>query len=100
MLGKKKQAKRVDFEQQEPEDEVLDESDLYPESDIPPVPKPIPQRQPTKQRVQPQQQVEPSPVWIVHDTPTETQRVIVNTQERKAYDLYSAIVEILNRTEE
>jgi hypothetical protein len=39
------------------------------------------------------------PKWEVGDVVTDTSKVIVNTQTGEHYDLYSAVVEILNRTE-
>ena len=50
---------------------------------------------------EPEQPQKPSKkeTWIVHDVPVESQKVIVNTKTKKVYDLYSAVVEILNRTE-
>ena len=36
-----------------------------------------------------------SDTWVVQEVPTETQRVIVNTETKEAYDLYSAVAKIL-----
>jgi len=38
--------------------------------------------------------------WIVQDVATESQRVIVNTKTKKPHDMYSALVEVLNKMDE
>lgn len=42
---------------------------------------------------------EPKELWSVADVVTDTRQVIVNNKTGEQYDLYSAVVEILNRTE-
>ena len=42
---------------------------------------------------------EPENVWKVDQVPTETMPVI-RSKEGKTYDIYSALAELLNRTEE
>lgn len=39
-------------------------------------------------------------IWVVKEVPVQTERVLYNQQTKKALDLYSAMAEILNRTEE
>jgi len=39
-------------------------------------------------------------IWSVQEIPTQTQPIIYNKETKKTYDLYSAVVEILNRIEE
>lgn len=39
-------------------------------------------------------------VWVIEDIATQTQQVIYNSKTKKAYDLTSAVVEILNRLED
>jgi hypothetical protein len=92
-FGRKKQPKKPEFSPEEYKDEVIDEGDLYePEETLEP---PKPKKKPVAiQEPQPQQR------WVVHDSPTEYQRVIVDTETRKPYDLYSAVVEVLNKLEE
>lgn len=43
--------------------------------------------------------VSKEPVWQVREVPTQKEAVIYNSKENKMYDLLSAVVEILNRTE-
>lgn len=43
--------------------------------------------------------VSEEPVWQVREVPTQKEAVIYNSKENKMYDLLSAVVEILNRTE-
>ena len=38
--------------------------------------------------------------WAVQDVPIQSERVIVNQKTNKAYDLHSAIAELLERTEQ
>lgn len=38
-------------------------------------------------------------VWSIQEVPTATTQVIFNSKTKTAYDLTSAIVELLNRTE-
>jgi hypothetical protein len=54
--------------------------------------KPQPKSQPVPKKVN-------KPKWEVGDVVTDTAKVIVNKETGKQYDLYSAVVEILNRTE-
>ena len=47
-----------------------------------------------------QEEVQEDKVWKVAEIPIKKQSVIYNSKEDKVYDLLSAVVEILNRTEE
>jgi len=37
--------------------------------------------------------------WVVKEVPLQIEKVILDQKTNKAYDLYSAITELLNRTE-
>jgi len=72
--------------------------------------KNIPSRMnvPIKSRVQPTQVVKQEPIkeqvvesiWSVEEVPTQTQPIIFNSKEKRAYTIYEVLVELLKRTED
>lgn len=50
-------------------------------------------------KTQPKKPQSNKPVWAIADVVTDSRQVIVNNETGEQYDLYSAVVEILNRTE-
>lgn len=55
-------------------------------------------REVVKQEVVKEQVVES--VWSVEEVPTQTQPIIFNSKEKRAYTIYEVLVELLRRTED
>lgn len=92
MAFKKKEYKKIDFS--DDDEEEYEEAEEESEEEQPKVKQP-------QQVVKKEKTVPPLPnTWEVKEVPVEVQRVIHNNKTGESYDLYNAIVLILNRTEE
>ncbi len=54
----------------------------------------------SKEPTAPKGKEEDKSIWKVQNVATETQPVIYDSKNKKAYDLHSALAELLNRTEQ
>jgi len=81
----KKEKPKVEFKEEDYQDDVDEEENEEDEEEYN-----EPERQPNKTIKK----------WIVRDVPTQSQRVIVNKVTKEGYDLYSAVVECLNKLDE
>ena len=95
---KKKPAFERQPEAEMEEEEIIEEEEL--EEDLE-VPEPQPTRKVVRKPIQPVQE-EPVDVldWSVQEVPTATTPVIYNSKTKKAFSIYEAVAEILNRTQE
>lgn len=84
---KKKEAKRISFDDPEEEEVEEDFEDVE-------VPKPV-RKKAKVERIEPTS----SSMWEVKELAIQTEKVIFNNETGKAIDLHAAVAEILNRTE-
>jgi hypothetical protein len=90
--GKNKAVKRQDItEENFPEEQVVEEDEEEYK------PKRAGQLPPLSRLSQPIQQKK---VWELTEVPTQTAIALVNNKTGKVLDLYSAVAELLNRTED
>lgn len=89
-LFKPKKKKKEEIEEVEEifEDEI-EEEDVEDEDEV----------EEEQLKTQPKKPQSNKPVWAIADVVTDSRQVIVNNETGEQYDLYSAVVEILNRTE-
>lgn len=98
---------KVEEETQEEEAEQEADDDGYDEEEAELMSKPTrpkkqlpPMPQPPKLPPKPKQEKTSEVIWSLRTVPIESQTVIFNEQQQKAYTLEQAIIEILNRLEE
>jgi len=91
MLGmKKKETEKQVIREEDPDVDPLDvlrkESEFeYNESN--------------EEAVVPSKEKEDKSRWIVAEVPTQTEKIIFDNKTKKTYDIYSALVEILNKVD-
>jgi len=92
---KKKDIQTIDFDEEEERSEEEEERpEEEPEEETPILKRAI---------GRPKQELPELPHsgkrWVVKEVPLQIEKVILDQKTNKAYDLYSAITELLNRTE-
>lgn len=91
---KKKDIQTIDFDEEEERPEEEEEGEEEPREETP-----ILKRATGRPKQELPELPQSGKRWVVKEVPLQIEKVILDQKTNKAYDLYSAISELLNRTE-